>query len=74
MSVRVEARRGPLSGIDDNQGFVRLKPLEAGIGGVGEPAPFGLGSGQDEVEQDPILLQRIIEERKAAIAMAEQPQ
>jgi len=56
------ARRRP-PGIHDHQAPGGLQPIKAGIGGLRGRAPLGLRPGQDEVDQHPVLFERIVEQR-----------
>ena len=51
-----------------------MQPLKPGIGRLRRSAALGLRPGQHEIDEDAILLDRIVEQREAAIAMAEKPQ
>ena len=69
MRVVVETARRRFSGVDQNEALEGLQPVEASIGRMRRRAPLGLGARQNEVDQHPVFLERIVEQRQPAVAM-----
>ena len=74
MRVPVKAVRRRLAGIDQHQRLARLQPLKTGMRGLRRRGTFRLRTGQHEVDHDAVFLDRIVEQREAAVAMAEEAQ
>ena len=74
MRVPVKAMRRRLAGIDQHQRLARLQPLKTRMRGLRRRGTFRLRTGQHEVDHDAVFLDRIVEQREAAIAMAEEAQ
>src|SRR5260370_41353932 len=74
MRVQVETARWRLPHIDEDEALTGVQSLKAGLRCLRRGVPFGLRPSQDEIDEHPILLARIVEQRQAAVAMAEKPQ
>src|SRR5690242_11973593 len=69
MRVLVEAARRRLPRIDNDQALAGLQPLESGLRCLRRGAALRLRTGQDEIDDDPVLLDRVVEKSESAIAV-----
>src|SRR5712691_7047582 len=74
MRLAVEAARRRLAGIDDDQALPGLQALKTGLRRRHWRMAPRLRAGQGEIDDDAILLDRVVEQRETAIAMAKKPQ
>src|SRR5579872_562569 len=72
MAVKPVRRR--LAGIDKHQAVPGLHSLEAQIGGARRRAALGFRAGQSKVDENAVFLDRVVEQRQLAVAVAEEPQ
>ena len=70
----IETARWRSPGIHDCEAPAGLQPIEAGLGRLCRCAPLGLGPRQNQVDQNPVVLKRVVEQREAAIAVPEKTQ
>src|ERR1700720_3597029 len=70
MRVAVETARRRLAGIDQHQALSALQALKARMRRLRRRRPARLRASQREVDEHPVFLDRIVEQRKAAVAMA----
>ena len=70
----IEPARWRAPGIYDCEAPAGLQPIEAGLGRLYRCAPLGLGPRQNQVDKNPVVLQRVVEQREAAISVPEKTQ
>ena len=74
MGVRIETAGRRRTGIDQHQRVRRRHPLEADIGRRGRRRAVRCGAGEHRSDQRAVVLQGAVEQRKPAVAMAEEAQ
>ena len=74
MGIAVDARRRRRAAIDDQHAAAGLQPLKAAVAQRRWPAPAAARLRQHEVDQAAALFLAAVEQRQAAVAMAQHPQ
>src|ERR1044071_7808747 len=74
MRRAVEAGRRRFPGIDANEGLPGGETLETGMRRLRRRMAAAFRPGQDQIDKVRVFLDRIVEQREAAVAMTEKPQ
>ena len=74
MGLFVVSGRRRVAGVDDDQAVAGLEALKPAMRRLHRGAALGFRLAEHEVDEHAVLLDRIVEQRKAPVAVAEKPQ
>ncbi len=72
MGLAVETGRRRFPGIDEHQTLPRLQALKPHVRRLVRRMPAGLRSGQGQIDENPVFLDRTVEQREPPVAVTEE--